>query len=187
MECIADVFFVKREIFPNRDLACSCQSAEIQDPRSVSGKCAEAGTDLTRWISATPIYATQACHTSTLTHPTLALLTSPSDIWRCYIQDRVIIAEISIAHCPICHVTLYCWGDLINCHKCIFSQLSIVTSFRLSHSAMYCNKSLGTDSGKNYGIIWEFFPNGGPPPPPPPFGNPLFKKKFYRLFCILDP
>ena len=26
-----------------------------------------------------------------------------------------------------------------------------------------------------------------PPPPPPPFGNPLFKKKFYRLFCILDP
>ena len=24
-------------------------------------------------------------------------------------------------------------------------------------------------------------------PPPPPFGNPLFKKKFYRLFCILDP
>ena len=49
IECIADVFFVKCEIFPNRDLACSCQSAEIRDSRSVSGKCTEAGTDLTRW------------------------------------------------------------------------------------------------------------------------------------------
>ena len=26
-----------------------------------------------------------------------------------------------------------------------------------------------------------------PPPQSPPFGNPLFKKKNYRLFCILDP
>ena len=49
------------------------------------------------------------------------------------------------------------------------------------------NCILGTLSKTNYGIIWEFFPSGGPPPPPPPFGNPLFKKKFYRLFCILDP
>ena len=50
------------------------------------------------------------------------------------------------------------------------------------------NVKLGTHSGKNYGIIGEFFPKGGPPPPPPPpFGNPLFKKKIYRLFCILDP
>ena len=24
-------------------------------------------------------------------------------------------------------------------------------------------------------------------PPSPPFGNPLFKKNNYRLFCILDP
>ena len=43
----------------------------------------------------------------------------------------------------------------------------------------------GTLSKKNYGIIWEFFPNVGPPPAPP-FGNPLFeRKKCYRLFCIL--
>ena len=27
---------------------------------------------------------------------------------------------------------------------------------------------LGTHSEKNYGIIWEFFPNGGPPPCFPP-------------------
>ena len=45
--------------------------------------------------------------------------------------------------------------------------------------------ALGTLSEKNYGIIWEFFPNGGPPLPP--FWEPLIQKKNYRLFCILDP
>ena len=34
---------------------------------------------------------------------------------------------------------------------------------------------LGTHSEKNYGIIWEFFPNGGPPTPP--FWEPLLQKK----------
>ena len=37
---------------------------------------------------------------------------------------------------------------------------------------------------KNYGIIREFFPNGGPPPHPPPFGNPSSKKKFIVYFAF---
>ena len=43
---------------------------------------------------------------------------------------------------------------------------------------------LGSHSKKNYGIIWDFFPNGGPPPPL--LGTP-YSKKIYRLFCILGP
>ena len=40
--------------------------------------------------------------------------------------------------------------------------------------------SLGKHSKKNYGIIWEFFPNVGPPP----FGNPSFKKKSCVYFAF---
>ena len=48
------------------------------------------------------------------------------------------------------------------------------------------NYVLGTLSNKKNDIIWEFFPNVGPPPTPP-FGNPLSKKIFQCLFCILEP
>ena len=41
----------------------------------------------------------------------------------------------------------------------------------------------GTRSNKNYGIIWEFFPNGGPPPIPP-FWEPLIQKKIIVYFAF---
>ena len=50
------------------------------------------------------------------------------------------------------------------------------------HLARHCKQNILIMKAlrkKKYGIIWEFFPNGGPPqlpPPPPPFGNPLLKK-----------
>ena len=36
-------------------------------------------------------------------------------------------------------------------------------------------------------LFGNFSQNVGPPPPPPPFGNPLSKKIFQCLFCILEP
>ena len=58
------------------------------------------------------------------------------------------------------------------------SQLGVV-----SQEPSLFNRSIREASKKKYGIIWEFFPNGGPPP----FGNPSSKKKNYGLFCILGP
>jgi len=39
---------------------------------------------------------------------------------------------------------------------------------------------LGKPSEKKYGIIWEFFPNGGPPP----FWEPLVQKKIMVYFAF---
>ena len=56
-------------------------------------------------------------------------------------------------------------------------------------------RSLIRNSGRVYKVrsqkqitgLFGNFSQMADPPPTPPFGNPLFKKKFYRLFCILDP
>ena len=36
-------------------------------------------------------------------------------------------------------------------------------------------------------LFGNFSQVADPPSPSPPFGNPLFEKKIYRLFCILGP
>ena len=40
---------------------------------------------------------------------------------------------------------------------------------------------------KIMGLFGNFSQMADPPPPSPPFGNPLFEKQIYRLFCILGP
>ena len=56
----------------------------------------------------------------------------------------------------------------------LFAYIHLFSLISLSaYIHLFAYIHLGTLSKKNYGIIWEFFPNGGPPPP---FGNPLLKK-----------
>ena len=61
-------------------------------------------------------------------------------------------------------------------YKLKMSPLGLLRHMRMNNVVFWLRVALE----KIYGIIWEFFPNGGHPPTPtpnPPFGNPLFKKQ----------
>ena len=51
------------------------------------------------------------------------------------------------------------------------------------HMRVMIHPILGTLPNKKNGKMWEFFPSRGPPQ----FGNFIFVRKNYGLFCILGP
>ena len=50
-----------------------------------------------------------------------------------------------------------------------------------------CFRSKGHPQKNFTGLFGNFSQMADPPTPTPPFWEPLIQKKFYRLFCILDP